>query len=265
MSAYQPQLYQSQFGYAPQQQQPQQYGYTPQQQPSPYGYAPQQQQSQSQRRGGGGGGEQNQLLLNGIRPPESSQSGQPQGPLDKKVMVLYVVPGEKVSMQAWQMVVDYPEVLVQDARQITPRPQWLAGVPTVVMVGTKTVYEGPKAFQAIASYVQNLKAMSGPQSEMVVPTVDPNSGFAVAGRDVHYKACAEERRTAAVPVGTTTRTAMTVGQVSFAQEDDPRYYSTQKGVSETELNNYISMREQKRQHPVQYRPSVLENGEFVTM
>ena len=77
--------------------------------------------------------------------PQGGDNG-PQNPLEKKVMVLYIIPGDQISMQAYQMVVDYPEILVQDARAINPRPTWLTRVPTVVMVTNKMVYDGAQAF-----------------------------------------------------------------------------------------------------------------------
>ena len=224
-------------------------------------------QSQPQRGGRGGdvqGGQPSPNMLNGIAPPQSQHSTSPQGPLDKKIMVLYLVPGEPVSMQAWQMVVDYPEVLVQDARQIQPKPQWLQGVPTVVMVNNKAIYEGPQAFQVLSSYVQNMKAMSGAQNEMVVPTLGLNQGFAVASKEHHHKACADEKRTAAVPLGTGSHTAMSVGQLNFATEDDPRYYQTGK-INESEVEQYKTLRSQVRPRSVKWNQSVLENGEMVTM
>jgi hypothetical protein len=239
--AYQQQQYQQ--GppqYAPQQYAPQQYGRMPQQQGMNMGMSQQQ----------------------GM--PDSGGNG-PQGPLDKKVMVLYIIPGDQISMQAYQMVVDYPEILVQDARAINPRPAWLTRVPTVVMVTNKMVYDGAQAFQVLTGYIQNIRIMNGAQDQMVVNTVNPNEGFAVVDKTQHHKACADEQRMAAVPVGTAARTAMSVGQVNFTAEDDARYSTSEKGVSEAALNQYMAQREIRRQRPVQWRPSVLENGEFVSM
>lgn len=241
----QQQMHQS-YGGAPaygQQQQPQMYGgaqaygQQQQQQPPPYGGAP-------------AYGQQ----------PQQSQSG---GPLANKVMVLYIKPGDPVSMQAWQMVVDYPEVLVQDATQIHPRPPWLDGVPTVVRVSDKMVFAGPQAFQVIAMYINNIKSMAGAQSQMVVPTMDPMKAFAVADKKYHGMAAIEER-TVDVPLGQTTTHGMSVGKVNFATDDDPRYYQTGK-VSEQDVNQYNAMREQKRQRPVQWTPSLLEDGTMVSM
>ena len=57
---------------------------------------------------------------------------------------------------------------------------------------------------------------------------------------------------------------MSVGQVNFGMEDDPRYLQ-QGRLSDTEITQYTALRNQPRQRPVEYRPSVLDNGEFVTM
>ena len=196
--------------------------------------------------------------------PQGGDNG-PQNPLDKKVMVLYIIPGDQISMQAYQMVVDYPEILVQDARAINPRPAWLTKVPTVVMVTNKMVYDGAQAFQVLTGYIQNIRIMNGAQDQMVVNTVNPNEAFAVVDKTQHYKACADDQRMAAVPLGTASRTAMAVGQVNFTVEDDPRYSQMERGISEETVNRYMSQRQQPRQRPVQWRPSVLENGEFVSM
>ncbi len=215
----------------------------------------QQQQQQQQQQG---------PFLNGITPPPSGGANEAQSPLDKKIMVLYVKPGDPVSMQAWQMVADYPEILVQDASQIQPRPPWLTGVPTVVQISDRRVFAGPEAFRTLSVYINNLKVASGAQSSMVVPTVDNNKGFAVADKSVHYLAAADERRVAEVPVGQGNHHAMSVGQINFATEEDMRYYQSGK-VSEQEVSSYAALRTQQRSRPVQWKPSVLEDGTMVTM
>jgi hypothetical protein len=179
-------------------------------------------------------------------------------------MVLYVLQNDPASLQAWRMVVDYPEILVQDVMAIAPqqRPPWLQGVPTAVTLKDNQVYQGPQALQAIQTYVYTLKAMNGAQSDMVVPTVD---AYRVADKSVHHLACADADGVDAIPLGTTVRTALSVGRMDYPTDDnDPRYDSTSK-VSESELNAYIAMRQQKRQPQVKLQPSVLDNGEFVTM
>ena len=226
-----------------------------------YNMAPQQRSGQQQQQSG------QQYYMNGIRPRDSGNSGggggaQQGGPLEKKVMVLYVQPGDPVSMQAYQMVVDYPEILVQNASQINPRPAWLTGVPTAVRVEDRSVFVGPQAFQILAMYINRLKAMSGAQDNMVVPTLDNMRAFSVADKNLHGRAAIEERTTD-VPVGQTAH-AMSVGRVNFQSGEDMRYYQQGK-VSEGDVAAYTALRGQQRQRPVQWMPSVLEDGSMVNM
>ena len=175
-------------------------------------------------------------------------------------MVLYVKPGDPVSMQAQQMVGDFQEILVQDVTQINQRPQWLSGVPTVVKVSDNTVYTGIHAFQILSSYITTIKNMAGAQDRMVI---NNNKGYAIADKNIHQFASIDNSR-AAPPVGESNHHQLKVGQVNFATDDDPRYYQPGK-VTEQEITTYTNMRNQKRERPVQLKPSVLENGEMVTM
>jgi len=204
---------------------------------------------------------QNSLLHDTVAQNQNQQAN---GPLDKKVMVLYVQPGEPISMQAYQMVVDYPEILIQDANKIIPRPPWLTGVPTVVRVQDRAVFPGPMAFQVLQMYINNLRIMNGAQTDMVVPTVNSNKCFAVADKSVHHLAAADEKRVADVPVGQGNHHALAVGQVNFTTEEDTRYFQQGK-VNEQDVSSYAARRLQHRQHPVQWKPSVLEDGQLVTM
>jgi hypothetical protein len=134
-----------------------------------------------------------------------------------------------------------------------------------VRVSDKTVFEGPQAFQALALYVNEMRAVSGAQSNMVAPTlVDGNKGFAVADKSVHSFASADEKRVASIPVGQSSQHSMSVGQVNFSTEEDPRYYQSGK-VTEQDVSSYSAMRTQQRQRPVKWEPSVLGNGDMVTM
>jgi hypothetical protein len=203
--------------------------------------------------------------MNSWNQGNQENAGGPQGdPMANKTFVLYIKPGDPVSQTIWQMVVDYPEILVQDATQIHPRPAWLSGVPTAVRLSDKRVFPGPDAFSVLKFYLDNLRVMSGAQKDMVINTVDSNKAFAVADISVHHLAAADERRVAAVPVGQSNRHAMSAGLVSFATDDDPRYYQSGK-VSESDVSAYAAQRSQIRSRPMQWKQSLLENGELVNL
>jgi hypothetical protein len=195
------------------------------------------------------------------------QNGQATGdPLEKKIMVLYIKSGDPNSETAVSWVRDYPEIWIQDVLKLQSIPHWLKGVPTVVTLNNKKLHEGHNAFQILKSYIDTMQRVSGPQNTLVVPTMSETTTFRVVDRDSHARACVDENLNGAPPLGTSSRTPMTVGQVNFGQHDDPRYNNTKKGISESDIDYYRSMREQKRPPPqVQYLPSVLDNGELVTM
>lgn len=186
-------------------------------------------------------------------------------PLANKIMVLYVLPRDPASQNALQLIQgDFPEILIQDASQIYPRPNWLQGVPTIIVVSDKSVHAGPQALYILNNYVQASRSRGGAQSNMVVPTLNPDQFSPVANGPSHENPFVEEKQVSDTPVGTSVRKGMAVGTLDYSSEQDARYFQSTK-VNETDVTNYMAMRNQPRQRPVNWRPSVLDNGEMVSM
>ena len=64
----------------------------------------------------------------------------PNDPLFGKIYILYVIPNDPISQQAWGMVRGFEKLLVQDATRINPRPEWLNVAPTILRIKDKAVF-----------------------------------------------------------------------------------------------------------------------------
>jgi len=192
--------------------------------------------------------------------PQYQEQGQGQGPeqkLQTKVMVVYILPNDRLSALAYQQATNYPEIHIEDARTIQPRPNWMTQFPCAVLVKTKQVFFLENVLKLIQAYVAQQQIMTGAASDMVVATSGRNDAFPVADKNVHHMAAAEERRIASIPVGTGNHQAMSAGQVQINNDNDSRYTQTGKGISEGDLAQYNQLRSTRRTPPMQWRQSAL--------
>lgn len=205
----------------------------------PRSYYEQYQQSQGGGMSGGG-------MANG-------SAADPNDPLANKVMVLYYGrnPQDQASQQALQIVEEFKEILAQDAHQVYPRPAWLRGTPTVVVVRSKKIYTGQQALVLLQAYTYHQKLQGGAQRDVVI---NPSVGHSTGG---NYSMPFEDNGSL-VPVGASN----TSGNVSEVQEteDDTYRYLKEGRVDQSDLEAYMQRRQIIRRRPAKWVPSTLGDG-----
>lgn len=195
-------------------------------------------------------------------PRPSAQPTASANPLENKVMVVYYNPNpaDQLSAQARETAKEFSEILLQDASQVYPRPPWMSDSVTAVSVKTKRIFQGRQALFLIHQYATFQRRQGGAQGQAVL---EPSVGYNAVGWE-DFDSEHSSGTAAAVPVGT-TGTKANVAQVPKSTVEDPRYYSN-GSVNESDMNAYMSQRQKVRQRtPAKLEPSVLGNGEYVTM
>lgn len=196
----------------------------------------------------------------GQQQQQAGQQNAQQGDgLANKIMVLYVNPNDVASQEAHRIASPYPEILIQDARQVYPRPQWLDGTPTGVAVASRRVYKGERVLVFLKAYVYHLKLQGGAQDSVVLA---PSVGYTTGG---NFNSVALEGASGSVPVGAVA-TKADVGEVPQSVEDTSHRYMGQGKVSDADINAYMSRRNESRPPPnVQYTRSEVDPSILLTM
>lgn len=184
-----------------------------------------------------------------------------QDALKNKIMILYIKPHDgpdSPSTKAWVLVSKYPEILVQDALQVHPRPAWLVGVPTIFSLRTQQIFHGNQALAILQAYDYQQQVQSGAQSNMILTTSMGNH----MPTDYQQPFAADKF---GIPVGSTSGNVTSAGNFeTLSPVSDERYLSQGK-LEEKDLAAYEQRRKQSRKPVTRYQPSVLGNGELVTM
>ena len=100
--------------------------------------------------------------------------------IDYKNLVLYFSSKSSVSLELRVMLEEYPEVHLQDVKDLGDRPAWLTGVPTIVTLPGLEVYRGTGAVQRARDWVKARARPVAPPLERCSKTWDVAGSWGAA-------------------------------------------------------------------------------------
>lgn len=197
-------------------------------------------------------------------PYQNVQQQDEHDPLQNKLLILYVKAydsRDEPSRNAMLYAASHPEILIQDVMSIKPLPPWLYGVPTLLDIRRGQPFYGQQAMEILKIYDTQKRMQGGAQTSIVVPT---SHGQSVP---MNYSTPFDDR-SAGVPVGSSSTQISGASEVDVSlhrSQENEHLYTQASNVGEEDVAAYMARRNQVRKTPVQWRPSPLQNGEWVSM